>query len=154
MPGDRPRPGRLLLLGAPLLAVSLALYLLLLPAYQSAVLREVSWLIGVTPIATPLWADAAGHWGTLAGGSERVVLGGPRHSSGAFLALAIVPPLVLLVPGTLAARSRRAALGILAIHAFHVMSLSIYVALSGGGCQESSWAGMCPNLKGVLIYAN
>ena len=143
--------------GIPLLGAALALYAWLLPSYQRLVLLETSLILRVGDPSLSLWTDGIGRWGVDAGSASHEMprpLGGPRHSLGAFLALAIVPPLLAAAPGSLSSRLRMTMLGIVTVNALHLAVFTAYIVLFLATCESGRLAGICRNLKGAVIYSN
>jgi hypothetical protein len=152
-PSGRRHVGVLCLL-PPLLALSILLYLWLLPRYQQLVLSESAVVLRSVRARIPLWKDSSGRWGIRHEDFTRVALGGPNHSMGLFLALAIVPPLLGALPGLFSIRVKFVAMGILSIHSFHVVAVILYIVLMDSLCHGGSPSLLCRNMKGGLVYAN
>jgi hypothetical protein len=140
-----------------LLAVFIPLYVGTLTHYQKAIVAAAGGLLKAFGTGKSTWTDTAGQWGVEehrggAGEEQRISLGGSRYSLGAFLAVAVLPAMLLGSPGTAGRRATAALAGVTILAACHMGMVAAY-ALAATGCRGVGGL-ICTNLKGALIYAN
>jgi hypothetical protein len=127
---DRRRDAaRFVLLALPLLAVNVALYVLGIDAWESAVVRAANALLAPLPRPYLLEVEPGGalaFYAVVADGARKLVTPRPH---GVYLSLALVPALLLATPARLADRCKWILIALPIVFATHVVAvLAMYRA--------------------------